>query len=442
MKRPSIRLLTTLIISLLLFTTNCGEESTGPSDGGPYGPDEVVYDVEYTDNTVVYDSLKKSALVFIDTNIVDEENRWHDELTYVYNSGSLGESPAPGQVIIFEGENVRKVVDVRNEGADVVIKTEPAILTDVIKNGNISWDVTPQIELTKTAEVDGKKVTPQKVTTGYEYKFSWGNNDYTIWVDPKGTSQSGLPELQVNFIVENKAGEDQSVTATFGAKGAVRLPRQSTSIDIQDESVSNFTSDNSGSHCELTLEFVATWSPSGGTYILQMPHIMMKIPVQSFTAIPIPIPMFIEIGLGFHTYINLPSVEAFANAKTKLTLDSKSGFQYSGISVDTKAKAGSHELGEPIWAIGDLSLAPVGVELRHDVSVPRVAINILGQEVAWASSVLSSRTKLIVPSLCKAQMCQVRIEGGYKFEVLGNAIAEKTVLFWSKEKTYKTPECP
>ncbi len=420
---------------------SCGEDNPStPGDGGPYPDDNVVCDIEYRDDAMIVES---SALLTCDT--VNPESAFDEKIINLTVDKELfGPPPMAGDVFFIKGYGTRKVISVDDHGSFMIIESEFAALTEAVKNANISWDFTPVIEEPGIINVEGVDHRPVRISTeGYEYSFEWGNNKYTLWFNPKGTSENGLPEMQVNFIVENKIDADGKVTATYGAKGTTRLPHISADIDIQDSELTGFTTNNSGYHSEFTLEYIATFSPgSEGTQILTMPNITLKVPLQSLTAIPIPIPIYINFGLGFQTYLNLPQVQAFCNAKVKMIMDSKTGFEFKGPSVGFNYKVGKKDLGDCTFEVGDLSLCPTGIEMKWEVLCPRIALNVMGQEVCWIAPIFGSRTKLIVPSLCKAQMTQVRLEGGYGFKIFGNSIAEGKKVFFNADKTYKSPECP
>lgn len=419
------------LLTFCILFFSCSDKSTNPQPE-PYGPDKVVYDVEYNDNVIIIDEEKKKSLVSYDTT---------DWTRFEFDPAGLGEWPKEGDIMIVQGLALVKVLSVQNITNSVIIESEPAKLTDAIKNGRIYWDFTPKIDASTIIEAEGKELNTH-IAGKFEYEFEWGNNTYKIVVDPEGQSEEGLPELQVNLSIANYESKDGKLSGGYGANGSVRLPRQTTNIEIEESNLSDFNTSNKGSRCELTLQYVAEFSPGGGKFALTMPNIVMKIPIQSLTTIPIPIPMYIKIGIGFYSYINVPSVTASATAKIKLVLDSDTGFQFTGPSVELAGKVNDHELGDfQDWAIGDFAMQPVPVEIQHDVSIPRIGLEIAGQEVSWASLVFSSRSKFMVPSLCKAAFGQVRIDGGYKLEVLGQTIAEDSKVFWEVGKEIKGPGC-
>jgi hypothetical protein len=435
-----------LLLSFILIS--CGEDSSGPNDNRHFGDNSFTYEVEYSDDTYIVTKDKKNTLSKVDTIKVGEtdpvsgEDIQVNHYRFTFDDTALADQFHNGSKIIIHGDYMAKVKSVSTNGSQVIVDTEPATLKEVIKNGTIEWDITPEIRQIETIEVEGKKIKANKMLDdGYEYEFEWLDRKYKLWMNPKGTSASGLPELQVNLTCQKIDKDNGRVTATLGAKGITRLPRQSTKIEISDNEMTTMNTGNKSLRSELTLEYVAEMT-FGGTQVLTMPNIMLKIPVSSLTTLPVPIPMYITVGVGFATTINMPVVSSFATAKVKLILDSDTGFEYEGPTVNASAKINDYDLGKAAWEIGAISLAPTPLEVRFDVSCPRVGLQLCDKEFAWVSGVFSCRNKLIVPSLCKAALYQVRIDGGYSFSILGYEIAEKSGAITEVSREEKSPECP
>ncbi len=423
---------TAIIAATLVILTiiSCSDDPASPAPTNYSGENKVTYNVEYNENCIILSGTQKDALIKVDST------------SFTFDKDMLTEDLSPGKCFIISGEYMRKVTGVMEIGNRVYVETEDAKLTDVVKNGTISWDFIPDFKIPATIEIGGKKIRGNKVQDdGYEFSYELDNWKYTLWFKPNGTAANGLPEILVNFTVENSAVAGGKITAMFGAKGTTRLPRNSASINIQNSTLSGFSSGNKGMRSQLTLEYQAVFSEGGGQAILSFPEITFKVPLQSLTAIPIPIPIDINFGLLFNTILNVPSVTAMASGKCQLTLDADNGFQFSGPTLDTKFTLNDDELKGMGWEVGDMSLSPAPVEVRHELSSPRVSVEIAGNEILWGALVFGTRSKLIIPSLCKAALDQVRIEGGYTMGMFGLTIAEDSKLFWEKSIEYRTKEC-
>jgi hypothetical protein len=444
MKRQALAL---AIFSLLfILTYSCSDDSGDPLR--VYGDDTFVYDVEYSANTKIFSGEIKNSLINVDTNRVTEYDPSTEtdievkHYTFTFSDKSVLDSLTEGSILIIDGDYMTKVKNIIESGGNVVVETEPATLKEVIKNGKIEWDMTPGIDLVQQIDVGDREFKGNNILTDeFEYEFEWLDRKYTIWMKPNGKSAQGLPQIQVNFTCQKTDKDNGNVTATLGAKGTTTFPRQRTKMEFSENELTTFETNNNNLRSELTLEYVAEMS-FGGTQVITLPTLALKIPVQSLTSLPIPIPMYITVGVSFSSTVNMPVVSSFATAKVKLILDSDTGFDYEGPTINASAKVNDYDLGEAAWAIGATQLCPTPLEVRYDVSCPRVGIEIAGSELAWLSGVFSSRAKLIVPSLCKAALYQVRIDGGYSLKVMGYSIAEKTGNITEVSRTEKSPECP
>jgi hypothetical protein len=430
---------------LILCSISCSDDEPTPI---VFGDNSFVYEVEYSENTKIFSGELKESLTKVDTTRVTEYDPATETdievkyYTFTFTDQSVLDSLGVGSILIIDGDYMTKVKSIDSNGNGVVVETEPATLKEAIKNGKIEWDVSPTVDLVQKIGIGDREMKGNGILTdGYEYEFEWLDRKYTIWMNPDGASLQGLQQIQVNFTCQKLDKDSKRVTGTLGAKGTTTFPRQHTKMEFADNELTTLETNNHNLRSELTLEYVAEMS-FGGTQVITLPHIALKIPVQSLTSLPIPIPMYIKIGVAFSSTVNMPVVSSFATAKVKLILDSDTGFDYVGPTVNASAKVNDYDLGHAAWAIGATQLCPTPLEIRYDVSCPRVGIEIAGSELAWVAGVFSSRAKLIVPSLCKAALYQVRIDGGYSLKVMGYSIAEKSGSINEVSRTEKSPECP
>lgn len=423
-----VKNLLTLTLLSSLFLSTCKENPTAPIN---YGPNKATYDVEYSSNTKI---LPSNVLISVDTI---------NYKTYTLNKDRVSIQLAPDDIMVISEKALRKVVSVREEGNLLIVETTEAKLNEAIKNGKISWDFTPDISKVTQVFINGKNPVPLKKNgDGYEYQFELGNWTFKVWMNPSGKSESGLPELQVNFIAVNQAVAGGKITATLGAKGSTRLPRQNANIEINNNQTTSFSTNNRGSHSELTLEYDAVFSEGGGTAILQLPEIVLRMPLSVLLGVALPIPIYIDYGISLSATVNVPSVTATAMGKVKLILDSDEGLKVENTAPTFQPKVNDKNLGELWFDIGDMSLSPAPVEVKYNVACPKVSINIAGQDIAWLASVFRTDALLMVPSLCKAAFCQVRLDGGYSLGLLGFTFDEDETTFFDYGKEVKTPECP
>lgn len=422
------------IISLIFISLNSCKKDDSSNPVTPVTPteDKVVYQVEYSENTQIIPSAMNDAFVSIDST----------ETNFRFDADKLGNIPKVGDIIIAQNKYLKKVISVNGSGSNTIVETENAALTEAIKNGTIQWQVTPKLPQIEKVKVGNKTFNFAKESLdGITFEFDLGNWHYNVWMKSNGTAPSGEPNILVNFVVTNHAIAGGKITATLGAKGSMRLPQQSATINITNNSLSAFNCNNKSMRSELTLEYAATFSEGGGTAILDLPAITFQVPLEAIAGFPIPLPIYVNFGISFNTYINLPSVTATAFGKCKLILDSNTGFNFSGTALETSYQLNENEVGDLNWDIGDMSLMPAPAEVRHELSAPKVGIEVAGTEIIWAACIYGTRSKLMVPSLCKAALDQIRLDAGYKMGLLGITIAEDSKNLWHLTKEYYSPEC-
>jgi len=426
---------------LALLAAGCGDDQ-----GRSFGENSFTYEVEYTQGTFILPKDSLPLLTNVETTpVVSTDPATGAEVTvdhhtFTFADPGLADEMEPGHCLVIYGSYMTRVLSKKVDGDKLIVETEPALLTDVVRNGRIAWDLTPEISGMELVSPDGNAVKGDNIGNGFEYKFDWQDRKYTVWMKPEGTSEEGLPEIQVNVTCQKIDPTNGNVTATFGAKGTTRLPRQATQIGITDGQMTEFQTGSSALRSELTFEYVATMS-LGGTQAISFPGLTLRIPLESLTGMPMPLPIFVNLGLGFVTTANLPEVTSFASAKVKLILDSDTGFDYKGPVIEAKAKIHEYKIGTANWEIGNMAILPSPLEIRFDLSCPRVGIEIAGSEIAWMAGVFSVRSQLLVPSLCKASLYQVRLDGGYSLSLLGLPIAEDKGAITEVSRTESTPEC-
>lgn len=61
------------------------------------------------------------------------------QILFFQSSPDLSDKLAPGKVVLFEGLTFKKVQAIASDGAQLIVATEPASLTDLFKDANIHW---------------------------------------------------------------------------------------------------------------------------------------------------------------------------------------------------------------------------------------------------------------------------------------------------------------
>jgi preprotein translocase subunit YajC len=152
-----------LCLSYILILVSCAEDGSGPNNNVHFGENTFTYDVEYSDDTYIVTKEKKNSLIKVDTVKVSEKDPITGEsievkhYSFTFDDMSIAENLHNGSKIIIHGDYMAKVKSVTTNGSQVILETEPTTLKEVIKNGTIEWDITPEVAQIEMIEINGKK---------------------------------------------------------------------------------------------------------------------------------------------------------------------------------------------------------------------------------------------------------------------------------------------
>lgn len=425
-----------LFVCALWSLAGCGDSATGPTPGE--GPNSAVYDVEYTNNAVVLEGEAATSLLDIDSAAAE----------YTFDADRLeenGKTLKEGDVFVVAHRAMRKVSSVRREGNRVIVSTEAATVPEVIRNGTISWDFTPDMREGSSISIQGSSHKSGARTAGAtEFSFpivrevTMGDYKYTMKFDGELTN-GNIRDVEVNFIVEKKVGEKTS--ATFTGKGTFSLPRNSSTMIIQDGKLQSFSTYNRGATCEIEISLAAAGA-GFGDMDLKLPNAAISIPIRAIPTpggpIPIPIPVSIDIGIQFVAKLEV-SGEASATAKCAFSYSGDGGFEYKGVSIEPKASIGKADL-NPSSADAASIFSPV--DAQFGVAVPRVSLTIAGSEVAAVFCGFVVGTQLDFGPACKKAYVKITQQGVYDLQVFGVPLVKGEKMFYEKNREAKGEGCP
>lgn len=421
------RLTLILLLTFSLVSTFSCKKNPDPS------PTDNVLNIEYQSGAVVLDNSVSNPVVSIDS--VSQ--------VYVMKTSAFESKPSKGQTILVPGKYMRKVVSVESTGGNYKIKTEDAILTDVIKNGEISWEVSPEWDQVSSIVIDGNKEIPfANLRRGgpIEFTYSEGDVDHLISIEPM-LDNGKINACKFTFKMAKKVGG--SATAAFTVEGTVKLPTQNTQIYIEEGKLTKFKSDNKGITADVKLSLSAAGSKSG-SHSLKLPGVALKIPIRFIPTpaglVPLPIPVSIDIGIQFVTQMTMPDVNSSAQASSSVSLSADGGFEYKGSSVSTSGSIGNDKFTDGKFDSAAFIGTPVDVQFG--VAFPRIGLNIAGQEVAYIHTGFTSGSSLQWGPVCKKGYVKMVVEGGYELKVLGQTLAAEKKTFAEKSKEVKGDQCP
>lgn len=417
------------ILVIIVSVIGCGDDkSTTPADNEPIVP---TYQAEYKDNTIILNDDDDNLIIKLDTA----------NNTYTFDGGKFSEDPKVGDVILVEGKIMRKVKSASRSGGELVVETEDAALTDVIENGEIAWDVTPEWSNVSSLKFDGVTVMefPNEITEKIEHTISYGGIDHKIEIEPKEVNGK-INSCVIQFQMVKKIAGDAKVV--FTAKGTVKLPNQSTRIRIKEGELETFKSNNNGITADLELSLAAAGGKSG-EHNLALPGIALSIPIRFIPTpsgpIPLPIPVSIDIGIQFVSKLTIPDAKSSVTAKSKCTITADGSFEYNGSDVSTEATIGNDVIKD-----GEFDAAAslgIPVDVQFGVAFPRVGLNIAGQELAYIHTGFTTGSSLNWGPVCKKGYVKMVVEGGYELKVLGHTLAKNKKVFAERERVAKGDGC-
>lgn len=423
-----------LAVVVLYGATGCGESATAPESEAPAA---ATYQVEYADNAAVLTGDAASSLLEVDSASAE----------YTFDADKLeqnGVAMEPGTVFVVEHKAMRKVVSTRRDGNRIIVETEDATLPELIPNGTISWDFTPELTAGGTIGLkdDNGHILVQPMETA-ELKFPVSREvtvgEYTYTMTFNGQMESGtIRAVDVEFVVTKKLNE--KATASFSGKGTFRIPRNSATMVMENGKLKAFATNNKGMTCDIEVSLAAAGA-GYGDMDLKLPNAAISIPIRAIPTpagpVPIPIPVSIDIGVQFVAKLTV-SGEASATAKCSFSYSGEGGFEYKGTSIEPKASVGKAEA-KP----GDADAAGFfePVDAQFGIAVPRVSLNIAGSEVAAVYSGFSVGASLNFGPVCKRAYVKIVKEGSYDLKILGISVLQGKKEFFSKIHEAKSEGC-
>lgn len=406
------------IIGLLLLAVvlGCNKEDVNKNK-----PGESEVSVSYSDKALVIE--KSPEEVIVGSNQTTGQ--------YTLKKEAFQSQPKAGEVILIPGELMRKVKSVRSSGNNYVVETEDAALTEVIKNGSITFDISPEWAEASSLRIGGREVLQegQRLSVSpIEFQITSGGIDHKIIITPK------LENGKINscsFKFEMSKGS----STAFVAEGTATLPGQQARIVIENGKLKDFNANNKSLKADFSVR-MATAGGNSGEHSLKLPEMAISFPIRFIPSpagpIPNPIPMTVDVGVQFVSQMTIPDSRSSATAKSKVSFDANAGFEYKGSDISTDGNLNQSEITDGTFD----SAAHIGmpIDLQFGLAFPRVSLKIAGQEVAFVHVGYTTGSKLKWGPLCKSGYSKVIVEGGYELKVLGQTLSASRKTFAEMEK--------
>jgi hypothetical protein len=314
-----------------------------------------VFQVTYTDNTVVIDAATtKKTFRGVSAD---------GQLFVFDNSNEQIKKLAPGSVMLLQGLALKKVVAVEDNGEFVVVATAPASLTDAIKYGHIAWDL--------PVHFDGKSAKLQDALPRFFDRGNWvveaatpettgtvGDWKYTAKANPS----PGKLDLDLN-VTGSLEGLDVDVNGT----GMIQSFNLAADTQISNGVMENFKYVAKNLQGEVNLSFVATKKGDG-----MLKRIDKKLPPMFEAPVIIGgIPFVMDVGAVVIVGPGLSAKNEAANGHFKVKFNGGQGFDFSGAAITPEGNVSSNN---EIVDSGSISVAPFAYLVGF--AMPRVELTL------------------------------------------------------------------
>ena len=297
-----------------------GKHFTGPvyiPRSSPMADGTTAYNVTYQDGvTVVSKDDTMRHLVNIDRD---------GNYTFDSSAGQIAKLRS-GSVVLLSGLALRTVVDVQKSASGYLLKTEPAMITDAIKNGRLEG--TYKIDFSRMqARRSSSQATGALGVTDFDVDFSGYN--YHVKFTP------GNDRMDVRATI--KFGGSQGKLAYEGV-GYLTNFVSTVRMQIKDGTLTklDFTNSNLTGQVELKWYAVATDDMKAGAVakITSWPAELVKSVLLSKAAYYVPIvvgavPFDLKISLGFSFIPAFTSKNSVVEGSKLIKYSGSGGFSFS-----------------------------------------------------------------------------------------------------------------
>ena len=410
----TIKLPLLLVFSVFLLNT-CEKDNTNPS---PSNKESMVYDVTYTDETVLIDSLLVESLVSIDTA---------DYVYYFESDDPRITSLKEDDILFIYGVALRRVTAVTHNGNETRVETAYATLNEAIKDGEIAWN--KEIRFNKgvipVVQMQGKDIQ-YKSTDGDDFEFEYKIGEYTYRIKFDFTDSLANVEFEISKSIM------QSVKARFKATGSIRNFYSSTEMKYKDSKLTKFDHKNMDISGNLTLNLTVAGSGNDGI-TFDFPVVLLKFPMLVYG-----IPVEINVKVLFVINCVVP-IDGSAQVEVKFEYNSTTGIQYNGTTVSADASAGKKSMEKNIAQTG----ASTAIGVNFGLAFPRLEVQVFGETIVpfIQTAFLIGGDYTFTPP-CQQAKCQFIGACGVNFSFLGFGYSANKTL-WQEEKVLlKAGECP
>lgn len=432
------------LFTIILTAAACGGAPAAPAssspDVAPAGLTTRFEGVTLDDGATVLDAATGAR----DLRSVDDDGALN------FASGSAAKAAKPGEILVVERNLIRKVVDVRESGDEVLVTTAEATLGEFIKDGEIGWDykidwndlpAATYESAAAGAGLDDLRVAstsnrppaglPRTTIAGKELKFAGDVKGFAV--ELKFVPKADKLEFDLNASRSNVKVSAKGFITQFQHEAEINFT--DGAADLLDTTVTGLKGD-----AELTWAAFQVNDPTFDDDITAF-ELPLNLPIPFAVG---PVPMTLNVKMNIRVVPALTAGQASSGGSFKVNYDSQHGFSTNGGSVNPLAKVASFaaDLGAkdtvtagfgPVgfgfgleWPRLELALGhPVTAKLMQPYVFLTMNTYVNGQ---WTPG--TTLTADIPP--CQRASIKLSAIAGYKLSVLGMAEISDNTLLWEK----------
>ncbi len=383
--------------------------------------DGIEFDVQWDPNATLVDESQLALLKDADT----------DNHVYTFDAAGVASSGldlSPGRILVIYGLTLRKIASVQQVGADLVVETEYATLTEAITDGTIYWDrvIDFSAQTVSTVTVAGQEVRPRADGVVPQFKFTVG--DFTYDIDWKLLGDKATFKFSVEKSLVGSTG------AKFIAEGEIRSFRSSDLIAIKGSKLQEFDHKLEGVQGDLTLTLIVAGS---GRDVVNLEPTYTLLTVPFMVGL---LPVELTIKIQFVINASVPA-EGSAQISTKFTYDSDLGLHYDGIDVKNNARLGDLTMDGDKTDVG----AGAAIGVNFGLGFPRIGLSLARESVVgWAQPAYLIGGSFTFTPPCKEVKVRFLAAAGYSFSFfgLGPKFTDSTTFFDHEKILFRSAECP
>ena len=341
-----------------------------------------------------------------------------------------------GQVVLFEGYEIKKITSVAESGGQIVVTTTNAKFTDYYKSAKVTYN--QKMSWTASAlrkarvSIGGRQSAFKEIDNTNDLEFS---GDYSGWnITLKLAPESSGDGRKLNMELDAK----KEGIAKIVAKGFISDFIADSQLDVANGAASSYGHQNSNMNGEMNVKY---------TFLTLNNILTLEIPLEFERTILVEgvIPVTFKLKTVLKVF---PEVAANSTCQSnlKLTYNGDQGFNYQARSLTPRGVLSGFE-GALTGENGSASAGIVGVGVG--LEFPRFSVGIFGDLVV---PYMVNNTSVIsyfesglpfVPGPCNQTKLKLKGTVGVDMAFLGVTFSQNLDLY-EREQKWETPgsKCP